>query len=181
LEDVEAAFEEIWNQLGPTDHGFAAEYRRLASALINALVRAGADRKFLNAEPLGIDFSTGRVVVEPNEIAELPDGAIVLRRVQTGRKRSDEYDRLDYALYHLAGKAKYGAQYKVEAIHLTDDAVELVTISSQKLANRSEKSVQMLSSITDGWYPTEIDAVACPRCPHFFICSAVPKGNLTLA
>jgi DNA helicase-2/ATP-dependent DNA helicase PcrA len=103
LAEAEAAFEKIWEARGPRDHAFASDYRRLASRLINTLIRGGAGRRFREAQPLAIDFPNGRVVVEPNEIAELPSGSVMLRRVHTGKKRSDEYDRLDYTLYQLAG------------------------------------------------------------------------------
>jgi hypothetical protein len=39
----------------------------------------------------------------------------------------------------------------------------------------------MLSGINAGNFPTEIDAVTCPCCPHFFICPAAPKGPLDLS
>lgn len=153
----------------------------LASKLVAALVRASAGRRFRDAEPLAIDLPSGRVVVEPNEMAELPNGTVVLRRINTGYKRSDEYDRLDYALYHLAGQARFGKHYSVEALHLTDDAVEVVTITQQKLNRRRDRSTEMLAVISAGWFPPEVDQVTCPRCPHFFICAAAPKGPLNIA
>jgi hypothetical protein len=113
-------------------------------------------------------------------MTELPNGAVVLRRLQTGRKRSDEYDRLDYALYHMAGEARFGTRYEVEAIHLTDETVERVTITPKKLANRRTTSDGLLASLSSGWFVTKIDAVSCPRCPHFFICDAVPSGTLSV-
>lgn len=180
LEDAEAAFEKIWQARGPRDHAFAADYRRLATRLITALIRAGAGRRFREAQPLAIDFPNGRVVVEPNEIAELPNGSVMLRRVHTGYKRSDEYDRLDYTLYQLAGEAHFGAEFVVQALHLTDEVSEPVVITPQKLENRREASDAILKQIAAGSFPVEIDAVTCPRCPHFFVCAAVPKGSLTL-
>jgi superfamily I DNA/RNA helicase len=180
-EAAEAAFDAIWQERGPVDHGFAAEYRRLASRLIGALMRASAGRRFRDAEPIAIDFPNGRVVVEPSEMTELSDGSVVLRRIRTGQKRSDEYDRLDYALYHLAGRARFGKRYAVEALHLVDDLVEVVTISSQKMANRQIKSAELITALNSGWFPTELDQVTCPRCPHFFICPATAKGTLTLS
>ena len=119
LEEAEAAFDAIWQDRGPVDHGFAPDYRRLASRLIAALVKSGAGRRFCGAEPIALDLPNGRVIVEPNEMAELPNGTVVLRRVRTGYKRTDEYDRLDYTLYHLAGQSRFGAAFTVEAIHLT--------------------------------------------------------------
>lgn len=180
LEAAEAAFEAIWQTRGPIDHGFAADYRRLASTLVAALVGAGAGRRFRDAEPLAIDFPSGRVIVEPNEMADLPGGTVVLRRVRTGYKRSDEYDRLDYTLYHLAGQAQFGDHCIVEALHLSDNTVEVVDITPQKVRNRAAKSHELLTAFVAGWFPPEVDAVSCPRCPHFFICDATPKGPLDL-
>jgi DNA helicase II / ATP-dependent DNA helicase PcrA len=180
VETAEQAFESIWKDRGPADHGFAGDYRRLASRLIAALVSSGAGRRFRDAEPIAIDFPNGRVIVEPNEMAELPNGTVVLRRLRTGRKRSDEYDNLEYTLYHLAGKARFGNAFSVEAIHLTDETVETVTVTAQKVSNRRATSDAMLQSIGRGLFPPEVDSVRCPRCPHFFVCDAMPKGPLLL-
>jgi DNA helicase-2/ATP-dependent DNA helicase PcrA len=180
VETAEQAFESIWKDRGPVDHGFAGDYRRLASRLIAALVSSGAGRRFRDAEPIAIDFPNGRIIVEPNEMAELPNGTVVLRRVRTGHKRSDEYDNLEYTLYHLAGKTRFGNAFSVEAIHLTDETVETVTISAQKVINRRATSDAMLQSIGRGLFSPEVDSVACPRCPHFFVCDSMPKGPLQL-
>jgi DNA helicase-2/ATP-dependent DNA helicase PcrA len=180
LEQAEAAFEEIWQSRGPVDHGFAADYRRLASRLISALIRAGAGMRFREAQPLVIDFPNGSVTVEPNEIAELANGSFMLRRVRTGHKRSNEYDRLDYTLYQLVGERHFREQFVVQALHLTDEVLEPATITPQKLENRRAESDNMLKSIAAGIFPPEVDAVTCPRCPHFFVCAAVPAGSLIL-
>ena len=138
---------------GPADHAFAADYRKLASRLIAALINAGAGRRFRDAEPLAIDFPNGRVLVEPNELAELPDGTVVIRRVRTGYKRSDEYDRLEYTLYHLAARSQFGSRAIVQALHLTDETDEPVVISATKLGNRQKKSDTMLGGIASGEFP----------------------------
>lgn len=178
--ETEAAFEAIWTQRGPVDHAFAADYRRLATRLIGALINAGAGRRFRDAEPLAIDFVNGRVLVEPNELSELVDGTVVIRRVRTGYRRSDEYDRLEYTLYQMAAQAQFGPRAVVQALHLTDETAEVVTISATKLGNRRTKSETMLGGIAGGAFPTEIDPVTCPRCPHFFLCPATPEGPLIL-
>lgn len=180
LEAAEAQFEEIWQASGPTDHGFASDYRRLASRLIGSLLNSGAGRRFRNAEPIAIDLPNGRVVVEPNEIAELPDGTVLLRRVHTGSKRSDEHNRLEYALYYLAGKEKFRKGFVVEAVHLADGIVEPVPFTERKLGTRQSRSDAMLEKIFSGQFPTDVDAVRCPRCPHFFLCPALPQGSLKL-
>ena len=178
LAEAEAAFETIWQERGPIEHAFRDDYLRLAARLIAALIRAGAGRRFREAEPLVIDFPNGRVLVEPNELAELSDGSVAVRRVRTGQKRSDEYDRLEYTLYQLAAQARFGGGVVVQALHLTDETAEAVMITAAKIGNRHTKSDEMLGRIAAGWFPPEIDAVTCPRCPHFFICAATPKGDL---
>lgn len=180
MDEAEAAFESIWKTRGPADHAFASDYRRLASRLIGALLKAGSGHRFNEAQPLAIDFSNGRVLVEPNELAHLSDGTVVIRRVRTGHKRSDEYDRLEYTLYHLAAQNQFGGRAVVHALHLTDETQEPVVISATKLGNRQKKSETMLAGIAAGAFPAETDAVTCPRCPHFFICAATPPGALKL-
>ena len=180
LIETEAAFDTIWKERGPTDHAFVDDYRRLASRLIAALLKAGRKLRFRNAQLLAIDLPNGRVLVEPNELAELPDGTVVIRRVRTGYKRKDEYDRLEYTLYHLAAQSQFGGRAVVHALHLTDETLEPVVISATKLASRKRKSDEMLAGIAAGAFPTEVDPVSCPRCPHFFVCAAAPPGPLML-
>jgi superfamily I DNA/RNA helicase/Zn-dependent peptidase ImmA (M78 family) len=179
--DAEEAFESIWQDRGPKDHAFAGDYRQLASRLVGALVRSGAGRRFQKSEPLAIDFVNGRVVVEPNERAEMLDGKVVLRRVRTGYRTKEEYDGLEYTLYRLAGEAHFKDGFVVEALHLTDGVMEFVEISDEKFGNRRDKTEGMLAGINAGKFPTEINPVTCPRCPHFFICPATPKGPLDLS
>jgi DNA helicase-2/ATP-dependent DNA helicase PcrA len=181
IAETEAAFEAIWQSGGPKDHAFASDYRRLASRLVGALVRSGAGRRFRKAEPLAIDFPNGRVIVEPNEMAELADGTPVLRRIRTGYRRKQEYDRLEYALYCLAGVAHFGQRFAVEAVHLTDETMEPVTVTAAKIDRRKSDADRMLAGIGAGAFPPNVDPVTCPRCPHFFICPSAPKGPLTLS
>ena len=180
LDEAETAFEAIWQAHGPAEHAFAADYRRLASRLIAALLKAGAGQRFRDTQPLAIDFPNGRVLVEPNELAEMPDGTVIIRRVRTGYKRSDEYDRLEYTLYRLVAQSQFGGSATVRALHLTDETHEPVVISGAKLGNRQKKIDTMLGAIASGEFPPEVDAVTCPRCPHFFICPSVPNGGLQL-
>ena len=175
-----AELDRIWQTKGPVEHAYNAEYRALADRVVGALVRLGAGRRFLRSEPIAIDLQTGRIVVEPDELAELPDGTVVLRRVRTGNKRSNEYDELEYGLYHLAGRQRYGTAYRVEALHLVDESIEDIEITDRKMKNREATSARLLAAISAGEFPPEIDSFSCPRCPHFFICAAIPRGDLSL-
>ena len=180
LEEAAQEFERVWTAKGPVEHGFATDYRRLADRLVTALVRSGAGARFLRSEPIAIDLAGGRVVVEPNEMAELPNGTVVLRRIRTGYRREKEYDELEYTLYHLAGRARYGSSYSVEAFHLTDEVFETVGLTATKIKNRQTKTEAMVADIRAGSFPPDPDAVRCPRCPHFFVCDAVGRGPLSL-
>jgi superfamily I DNA/RNA helicase len=181
VEAAEAALESIWNVRGPFDHGFAADYRRIASKLIVALISAGAGHKFLDSVPIAIDFPNGRVVVSPSEIAELPGGAVVLRRVSTGHPSKDESDKIEYALYHLAGQVRFGKRFQVQAVHLSKESVEVVSLTDKKIANKKAKSGSMLEEIAAGQFPPKANSRTCPKCPHFFLCDAMPRGDLKLA
>jgi hypothetical protein len=180
LAEAEAAFEAIWRAKGPVDHAFAADYRSLVSRMLVELVKASAGRLLRDMKPLAIDFPNGRVFVEPSELANLPDGTVVVRRIRTGYRRSDEYDRLEYTLYQLAAQAEFGAGVVVQALHLTDGTSEVVEITQSKLNTRRARSQAHLEGIAAGRFPPVVDAVTCPRCPHFFVCAAVPLGPLAL-
>jgi DNA helicase-2/ATP-dependent DNA helicase PcrA len=178
--ELDLAFQEIWTRRGPVGHGFEAEYRALCTRLLENLVRGGEGRAFRPPSELTVTFGSGRVLVEPSEVIETADGATVLRRVRTGYRRSDEYDKLAYTLFHLAGEAAFGGRYEVEAHHLTDDQLETVVISERKRETRRDTSERLVAGIASGAFAPDPDAVTCPRCPHFFICAATPAGPLNL-
>jgi hypothetical protein len=167
-------FERLWSEQGPLTHAYATDYRRLADRLVAALVRAGAGKRFLRSEPIAIHLPSGRVTVQPDEMMQLANGTVVLRRVRTGHRREDEYDRLEYRLYHLAGQARFERGYVVEALHLTDENLDQVPMTPTKAKNAQNKSEGMLAKIASGHFPPNPDAVTCPRCPHFSC--APPSG-----
>jgi DNA helicase-2/ATP-dependent DNA helicase PcrA len=180
LESVEIAFEELWKSRGPADHAFAAQYREIASRIIEALVKSAAARQFFKLDEVSVEFPNGQVTVEPNEAYRATSGATVLRRINTAKKRVDEYDRLEYTLYHLAGEAFAPGRFAVEAAHLADDQLEIVSLTAKKIENRRAEIDGMLARIGAGEFPAQVDSVTCPRCPHFFICPATPSGALVI-
>ena len=147
---------------------------------MDALVRAGAGRRFRDAEPLAIDLPERT----PRRQAER-DGRDAERgrrlRVNTGYSAATSTTAWITPFTTWPGKPRSASVTASRRIHLTDDAVEVVTISPQKLRTRKDKSSEMLAALTAGWFPAEIDSVTCPRCPHFFICAALPNGPVVLA
>jgi DNA helicase II / ATP-dependent DNA helicase PcrA len=180
LAEILGELEEIWTKSGPTGHAYEKEYRALAERLAEVLLVAGAERVFHDGKPLPVDLPTGRVWVEPSDVSRLADGRISIRRVRTGHRRSTEYDRLEYTLYLMAARASFGGEGVVHALHLSDEVEEIVSVTQAKLNGRMKKSQEMLASIVGGDFPPEVDAVTCPRCPHFFVCAATPSGPLVV-
>mgnify|MGYP003111177503 CR=1 FL=1 len=178
LSQTEDIFENIWQKRGPVEHAYAAEYRQLASQFIRNLLDAGAGRFFLDTKRLTVTLPNGSIFVEPSEIAKREDGRIAVRRVRTGYCRSDEYTRLEYALYKTAALSEYGLNAIVEALHLTDNIDEPVRMTDRVIANRIKSSNEMLGKVLAGRFPPDVDPISCPRCPHFFICAATPDGDL---
>ncbi len=181
LTEVDTAFDEIWKQKGPVDHAFEREYHDIALNLVKALVESGSNRSFRKPEPLDVNLPAGLVTVKPSEIAELPDGSIVIRHVRTGRKRSKEYeDALEYALYLIAADQNFAGQAIVEALHLADQINEQVALTDRQINSRQEKVGKAITELSSGAFPPKPNSVTCPRCPHFFICAATPDGSLAL-
>ena len=178
LSQAEQAFDTIWQERGPVEHAYANDYRQLATRFIRNLLEAGKGREFFETKRLPVTLANGTIFVEPSEIARRDDGRTSVRRVRTGYCRSDEYTRLEYALYKLAAEAEYGANVVVEALHLTDNVCEAVLISDRVISNRVTSSSQMLAQISAGQFPPDADPISCPRCPHFFICAVTPNGDL---
>lgn len=176
--DAFAELDRLWLAKGPVDHAFAQDYRQLADRIAEALLKSIDGRNFLSVEPLPLVLPAGMVMVIPDGMTVRTDGVVTLHRTRTGYKRSDEYDRLEYTLFHLAAKAKYGGGYIIEALHLSDDVSEEATVTDAKQKFRKELTEAHVAKIAAGQFPPEPDPVSCPRCPHFFICAAVGHGPL---
>ena len=95
--------------------------------------------------------------------------------------KDDEFNQLEYTLYHLAGQEIYGATTKVEAVHLAEGKTSGAVFTPVKVKNRREKAEDFLTGITAGAFPPKPNDRTCPTCPHYFVCGAVPQGPLSLA
>ena len=177
LAEVQRVFEELWATQGPTDHGYADKYHALAMSLAETLVRVAPAGTALERAPITVAFSTGNVAVVPDQISRRPDGRTVIRRLNTGKKRVLETDRLEYAAYRLAADQRSAL---LEAVFLTTGESDPVDITSKKLNFRRGKIETLLGELRAGEFTAKPEPVMCAGCPHFFICDAVPEGALTL-
>jgi hypothetical protein len=177
-DEMGAALDEIWESSGPTDHPAAAEYRALAEALAESLLQLSPADTTLKPIQTVLQLQMGTVSVEEGHIAQDADGRRVMRRVNTGRKHKEEYDHLAYALYQLAAE-QHGAS--LEAVFLTTGEREAVTRMTDRVFRSRVKTVnEYLGSIRDGEFDAK-PGIRCPDCPHFFVCDAVPPGELTIS
>ncbi|GAB5478535.1 MAG: UvrD-helicase domain-containing protein [Marinobacter nauticus] len=177
-DELEAQFTKSWLNRGPVDHGYAADYRRIGQRLVQYLMETRQGRQLVKPEILKLSFPEGEINVLPDEITVDTDGNHSVRRIKTGKKGSDEFDRIEYTLLVEAAERHFGPGTRVEAIHLAGETLEPVTVSNRKKNTRLGKAQSAMGSITQGHFPAKPDNRTCPRCPSFFICGTVPPGKI---
>jgi superfamily I DNA/RNA helicase len=159
------------------DHGYLAEFRGLALAMLRFFLasRAGA-----LAEPppaLSLNFGGEEIIVRPDEVLVRPGGNRAVRRVRTGHKRSTDADDVGAAALILAVRRAFPGAV-AELVYLSDGEVHELSLSERQLKGRSEKLATFLADIRAGRFPAKISAFTCPNCPAFFICGQTPDGPL---
>lgn len=177
-DELEEQFTQSWLNRGPVDHGYAADYRRIGQRLVHYLMETRQGRQLVKPEMLQLSFPEGEINVLPDEIIVDTEGNHSIRRIKTGKKGSDEFDRIEYTLLVEAAERHFGPGTPVEAIHLAGETLEPVTVSARKKNTRLSKAQSAMSSIAQGHFPAKPDNRTCPRCPSFFICGTVPPGNI---
>lgn len=171
-EDVDAMFDAAWRGRGPTDHGYADEYRRSSWRLVEYFVRLRTGETRLEPGELVFGIGDAELIVRPDERVATGT-AIVIRRVRSGRKTSAATDNLEATAFQLAASGVGD----VEFVFLSDERRESVAMSERKLTTRREKITKAVGDIMSGRFPPDPDR-NCPRCPYFFICSEPPLGAL---
>jgi superfamily I DNA/RNA helicase len=171
----------FWKKRGPLEHAYEADYRQIAEQTIANFEAACAGLDIQQVDAFAVDLLHGKVEVNPDQVAKRSDGTMLLRRIRTGKLSSKEEDEWIYTFYHAAASERYGAgKYEVEAVHLTGNTLTRIAPSRTKIKNRLEKAGATAASIRAGEFPPQPDAFSCPRCPHFFYCSALPEGAVQL-
>ena len=180
IKELEDQFAKSWNNRGPVDHGYADDYRRIGQRLVQYLIETRHGRQMVKPELLHVRFPEGEISVLPDEIILDPDGIHSIRRIKTGKKGSDEFDRIEYTLLVEAAERHFGRGARVEAVHLAGETQELVSVTGRKKTTRLGKTQSAMGSIARGHFPAKPEHRTCPRCPNFFICGKVPPGTITL-
>lgn len=179
MAEVKQQLDLSWKEAGPQGHGFEDRYRKLADSIVSNLVLSQANLKTAKAEPVTIQLTHGKVVLEPDQVVATEQGGKVLRMIKTGRKGSFKGEDTIHALYQLGADQDRGPrETTVEVVHLTDQQTTEVRMTGRKCNTRVNKADGYLAEIKKGRYPSSQDSVSCPRCPYFFVCPTVPKGTL---
>ena len=176
--ELEAQFTQSWLNRGPVDHGYAEDYRRIGERLVQYLIETRQGRQLVKPEVLQVSFPEGEISVLPDEMTLDRDGKYSIRRIKSGKKGSDEFDRIEYTLLLEAAERQFGHGTRVEAVHLAGETQEQVTVTDRKKIARLSKTQSAMGAIAQGHFPAKPENRTCPRCPSFFICGKVPAGKI---
>ena len=173
LDAAAGRLDAAWEEIGPVDHPYVAVYRAAADDIVRrAVARRVGSMEILDADWL-IQRQAGQIRLRPDHVEKGIDG-LVVRRLRTGRP-SKKLDDDIYALYLDAARQKLG-QAHVEALFLTTDEAKPVSMSDKVIAKRLAKYDSAMAGIRKGLFPAKPNDWTCPRCPQYFICSAVPPA-----
>jgi hypothetical protein len=163
--------------MGPADHGYSDEFRRIAGQLIGYYLDARANRGRVPVPVLRLTTDYGDIIVKPDLALSSSSGAITLRRVKTGHASSKDADSLATAAFRLAANAQGGGDV-VELSFLSDGLTAPVEFTAKTLANRRKTIGEVMGEIRAGQFPAK-RSPTCARCPSFFICGVLPAGPLS--
>lgn len=160
-----------WAESGPTDHPLQPLYRASAQRILdqaNARPRNGVRV----GETLTADIDGHNIALKVDEI-ERDGRGFVLRRLRTGRSPKNRPDhRALHALMAEAGRQEFGNGVRFEIRYLSSDDVVPVSFA-RVMADRIDEVRAVVTGLASGNYPA-VQTEDCPRCPHYFICQAVP-------
>lgn len=178
VDELAARFEEAWRSKGATEHGYAEDYRRIGKRLVDFLIESRSRDVAAPAPPISLGWAEGEILVSPDGVAHGAGGRVTVRRVMTGKQRSNAFDDIEYTILQLAAVQAYGPHAQVEVTYLTSETIQPMEITSRKLESRREKLQTFLRAMQAGQFPAKPEARGCPRCPHFFLCGELPGGGI---
>ncbi|WP_341917086.1 ATP-dependent DNA helicase [Hydrocarboniphaga effusa] len=169
--------EDAWIERGPHAHGYGDEFKSIADRLLNFYLSTQTGHTSQTTRlPLRFTVGSAVVVIKPDQVLARSTGEVVMRRVQTGHKRSSDDDSLASAAFRLAA-SESSPGCVVELVHLADEAVTPLMMSGTVLGNRRRKIQEALEKVQSGDFAQKEERT-CPRCPAFFVCGPVPPGRL---
>lgn len=162
---------------GLGDHGYRAEFRDLALAMLRFFLANRADAVAEAPVALSLNFGGEEIIVRPDEVLVRPDGLRTVRRIRTGHRRSAESKDVGAAALMLAVQQAFPGAV-AELVHLSDAETHTLALTDRELKGRKDKLAKFLGDIRAGRFPAEVSSRTCPNCPAFFICGQTPDGPL---
>lgn len=170
--EMRAIIEAAWVAHGPTEHGYASEYRQISDELLQFFVQLRQGERRQAPQSLSLRFEDAEVVVTAHEQIETGQST-VFRRIRTGRKTNTALDALDAAAFQIAADGRGEAEF----VYLTGGDRDRLGMPEGKINTRKKKIADAAISIIEGRFPP-IRNDRCARCPYFFICNPPPPGIL---
>ncbi len=171
-------YDKIWTLSGPVDNGYAEDYKRIGKRFIEYLWETRQGKTLITPKEIKVAIAGGVISVTPDEVAVDESGIHTIRKIKSGKKLSDEFDKTGYTLLIQAAEQQYGKGSKVEAIHLTSETHEIVSVTDKKKENRLDRCQHAISSISHGDFPALPSQRNCPTCPSFFLCGSMPSEKI---
>jgi hypothetical protein len=170
-EALRAETDARWAETGPTNHPLQLLYRASAQKILDqANARSREGIQF--GETLIASIDGHAISLSVDEIEKDARG-FVIRRLRTGKAPKKPDHRAMHALMAEAGRQAFGGGGKFEIRYLSSD--DSVPISfARVMADRLQATRAAITGLVTGEYPA-IPSEDCPRCPHYFICHAVPE------
>ncbi len=165
-----ANFEAAWQEIGPHDHALESLYRTSANRILEQATGRRRDGiEFGRTLDLKLD---GHTIALPIDEMEQAGQGFVLRRIRTGRPPSRRDQRHLHAMMLAAGRQRNRGAGRFEIQYLTTHDTVPILLDSV-MDRRLDDVRQTLRDAAAGRFPPTPDE-SCPRCPHYFICPAVP-------
>lgn len=176
--DLAQQLESAFQQNGLAEHGYASDYKKIATELIQNFRQIRDTHPAEPAAEISLEIDGNQVLVKPDDVVADADGKRIFRSIRTGRHSASEAEGVSAAAFQLAVQAHDPAA-SAEIVSLTDREFTKLAMSPQKLETRKEKIAHYLGAIRRGEFPTEVSSRTCPSCPAFFVCGPLPSGPLT--
>ena len=168
---------EEFARMGLVEHGYEAEYKALAMAMLRYFVSTREKHRVEAPAAFILNFGGEQIIVLPDDVLVRSDGSRVFRKIRTGHSRSTEIEDVAAAAFVMAIRQAF-PDAEIELVHLSDETATPVSLTRKKLENRREKIAEFLAAMRRGRFPANPSGYACPGCPAFFICGPTPAGVL---
>lgn len=158
------------------EHGYAQEFRALASDMIGYFLAQRAGLAATTPVPLRFSIEADEIVVTPDDVLVLKGGKRSFRRIQTGHYREDDVKEIEAGAFAIAVRTNApGAAVQVQ--HLSDHETSEISFTDKSLKTKKKHLEDALFGIRAGAFAPKVSLFTCPNCPAFFVCGPVPAGS----